>query len=71
MMQGLSVQLLCRAQAEFGISRRWPVILLGWRADRYSRTPAARRMSPNWRTSSSSRVRAGWRTDASRLLQHS
>ena len=71
MMQGLRVQLLCRAQAEFGISRRWPVILLGWRADRYSRTPAARRMSPNWRTSSSSRVRAGWRTDASRLLQHS
>jgi hypothetical protein len=22
--------------------RLWPVILLGWRADRYSRTPAAR-----------------------------
>ena len=37
----------------------------------WSTGSAARRMSPNWRTSSSSRVRAGWRTDASRLLQHS
>jgi hypothetical protein len=36
-----------------------------------SSTPAARRMSPNWVTSSSSRVRADWRTNASRLLRHS